>query len=128
MRCKPGDLAVVLNSSVTCNVFKLVTVVRLLPLVERDGLQGYECGYPGLFPAMQFSGPVWQVESFGSDLVMVDLVTQKREGVRTLPVADKDLWPLRDKPGEDEAVINAYRRALQDGATLEWAEWTGAVS
>lgn len=106
MRCRAGDLAVVLRSAVSLNVFRLVTCVRLLPLVEREGVRGYEIEGLGLFPALQFSGPVWEVESRGSDLVMSDMVTQKRTAVRTIPVADMDLKPIRDNDEQDETLRN----------------------
>lgn len=107
MRCRTGDIAVITSSYVLSNVDKLVTCVRLLPLVVREGVRGYETSTgPGVFPATQFQGPVWEVESLGSDLVTVDLTTQKRSGVRVIPVADKDLRPLRDRPGTDETLRN----------------------
>jgi hypothetical protein len=106
MRCRAGDLAVITSSYVLSNVDKLVTCVRLLPLVERDGVRGYEMAGPGLFPANQFVGPVWEVESLGSDLTVVDITTQKRTGVRRITVADKDLRPLRDNDGQDETLRN----------------------
>jgi len=106
MRCRAGDLAVITSSYVLSNVDKLVTCVRLLPLVEREGVRGYEMADPGLFPANQFAGPVWEVESLGSDLTVVDITTQKRTGVRRIPVADKDLRPIRDNDGVDETLRN----------------------
>lgn len=107
MRCRAGDIAVITSSFVRSNVDKLVTCVRLLHPVVRNGMRGYMTSNGrGFFPAMQFQGPVWEVESLGSDLMMLNLITQKCIGIRVIPVADKDLRPLRDSEGTDETLRN----------------------
>lgn len=77
MNCKPGDLAVVVNSKAG-NDGKLVTCIRLAraKILNRNG--AFE------------SGPIWEV----------DKELASFSGSRDRYIADRQLRPIRD-PGED---------------------------
>lgn len=104
MRCEQGDTAVIVSNVLPQNVDKLVTCLRLLePVVGCDGgvyIEHNDLWFP--YDTNGFTGPVWLVETLGSDLVMHHEDTGEYETTRTLPVADKDLRPLRDTDGEDQ--------------------------
>ena len=106
MRCRAGDLAVILRSDAAENVGRFVTCVSLLPLTERQGIAGFIDPEGRLYPALQFSGSVWLVETCGGDLTVIDLMTQRKYPTQAVIVADNDLRPIRDNDGVDETLLN----------------------
>lgn len=124
MRCKPGDLAIVIGAVNKKNIGMLVWVHRQLFHVYHLGLMVYRVG-PDAYPASPADGVVWEIESLGRPFdLTLDAGTKVTRAVSAC--ADRGLWPLRDKPGEDESIAWGFRRAMLDGATLDWVEWIGA--
>jgi hypothetical protein len=80
MRCKPGDLAVIVVSPSGHNLSKIVEV----------------CAYRGIHSEF---GPIWRIRTGGSPLV----TEYGCVGV-TCDIPDAWLRPIRDSDGEDETL------------------------
>lgn len=98
MNCKPGDLAVVIESSTGDSVGKILTCVRLS---GRPGLHNLD----GTFDA----GPVWETSDFTPDPVT---------GIPHNYWMDSALRPIRDQPGNEQFVVEA-RKSLPRPATAK---------
>lgn len=126
MRCKPGDLAIVIGAVNKTNIGMLVRVHQQLFASWYLGRPGavYRVG-GDLYPATPADSVVWEIESLGRPFdLTLDAGTKVTRAVSAC--ADRGLRPLRDKPGEDEPIAWGFKRAMLDGATLDWVEWIGA--
>ena len=93
MRCKVGDLAIIVGGATPENIGKIVEIVR--PAINGERL-----------PAMRFvsnaSGPVWIVR--GRDLVWRSTTTSFVATTDERPYSDSLLRPIRPEPGADETL------------------------
>lgn len=86
MRCKVGDMAIVVRSKAG-NEGKICTCLKMYP-----------AGYDGI---REEFGPIWEVDTemngvwFNDSLLII--------GCKTMP--DMNLHPIRDNPGQDESLI-----------------------
>jgi hypothetical protein len=100
MRCRAGDLAVVIRAHDERNLGKLVRVVEQCqahprpggnPIFMVDGLSYDSEGYTGV---------VWLVEVLGAPLYSCGQLR------RRAPAKDTSLHPIRDGEGTDETLRN----------------------
>jgi hypothetical protein len=100
MRCRAGDLAVVIRTHDERNLGKLVRVVEQChahpwpggnPIFMVDGLPYDSEGYTGV---------VWLVEALGAPLYSCGQLH------RRAPAKDTSLRPIRDGEGVDETLRN----------------------
>ena len=85
MNCKPGDLAVVVQSDTGINLGKVVQVVCLHDSETHD-LDGVSFRRP--------QGPRW----------VIDPALRASDGRPLFTYKDIGLRPIRDQPGEDEML------------------------
>ena len=109
LNCKPGDLAVIVNSRATPeNIGKIVRVIRLA--VHNEKIEGH-------YITLRKDAPAWIVESAGSDLVWRGFLksdgSQTKHIVRIRSYADRCLRPIRD-PGDD--AVDQFARKIEDYA------------
>lgn len=104
MNCRPGDLAIVVDSYLKENIGKIVMVLE----AYRD--QG--------FIVLADRGHVWHCEAAGSPLAWSKAwgigVAYSQSG----PVPDHCLRPLREKPEDDEVNTRVETSGLADNKML----------
>ena len=94
MRCKPGDMAVVLDAFHKCNIGKIVTVIEL-----HDGLGDV---------VLKLEEPVWLVRCC---VPLTWNKGQKRWRRKSGPAPDSTLQPIRGLPVDESTSKN---RELSD--------------
>lgn len=104
MRCRAGDLAVVIQAVLPYNLHILVRVIRRLELLEIEGVLCHRIGND-LYRAHPDHPVVWEVESLGRPFLAVR-DSGEHEYQRRGAFSDRWLRPLRDNDEQDETLRN----------------------
>jgi hypothetical protein len=104
MRCRAGDLAVVIRAVQPRNVSILVRVIRRLELLEVEGVPCHQVGND-LYRAHPDHPVVWEVESLGRPFLAIR-DSGEQEYQRHGAFSDRGLRPIRDGEGVDETLRN----------------------
>jgi hypothetical protein len=98
MRCRPGDMAVIVDAFNKCNLGKIVTVIGL-----HDGAGDL---------LLKLDEPVWLVSCC---VPLIWSTDKKRWRRKNGPAGDSALQPIRGIPVEDlEAISCSNHRVLAD--------------